>query len=387
MKTFFRQYGVLSGLVALLILVFVFGGLYSRYMTNQISVHQYEGYMDMFSEASTIEVFDTDGVELEYLKPGKTGVDESDYFSPSLNESYKVYEGDELVGVVYVITSHGNKENMILAYAISTVTNSIVGVRVLSHNETDTSQYFRKLDADFYEQFLDKSLEDIDFSVDAVAGATNSSKGFEIGMDYAREQYAHDFGFEIPSVIIELNSLEYNFDPETFANYPYIADVTYGETNTNIVCYLESDFTYGGLVSGSADPDSMTQAAIKSIASKSTDVSGMSYFVSYDSTTRTLVMETKGYVARPIEVTIVINQTLDGVESYQVISFESYDNDYNELYSGGAVPSVENSMMDQYLSGSVEVDAVAGASLKTSPAMQSLIRLLDEFIEHLNGGD
>ncbi|MBN2696611.1 MAG: FMN-binding protein [Bacilli bacterium] len=386
MKNFIGKYGVTFGLSALLVLIFVFGGIYSRYMTKQIDVHAYESYLEMFSTATDIEVFETEAVELSYLKPGKTGQNDDDYFTPVLNASYKVYEDDEEIGVVYVVISHGNAENMMLAFAISEATDSIVGVEVISHGETNSPQYFGKLDATFYSQFDDKPFDDIDFSVDAVAGATNSSKGFEIGMDFAREQYAHDFGFEIPSVIITLNSLDYNFDPATFVDYPFVADVTYGETSTNIVCYLTSDFSYGDLVSGSEAPDANTQAAIKAIAGKSTAVSSSSYFVSYDETTRTLVMETKGYVATPIRVTIVVNSTLNGIESYTVVSSESYADEYNDEYTGGQAPAVENNLMDQYLAGSVEVDAVAGASLKTSPAMQSLIRLLDQFIDQLNGG-
>ena len=47
-----------------------------------------------------------------------------------------------------------------------------------------------------------------------------------------------------------------------------------------------------------------------------------------------------------------------------------------------------HAMMNQYIStNNINVDAVAGASEGTGPAMRALIQILDGFISDLNGGN
>ncbi|MDP3131046.1 MAG: hypothetical protein Q8N15_06940, partial [Bacillota bacterium] len=239
----------------------------------------------------------------------------------------------------------------------------------------------------FFAQFENKALDDIALTVDAVAGATYSSKSFEIALLFAREQYAADFGFEIPTIVMTLNSVAYNLDPTTFVAMPFIADVTYGEDDTNVVVYLDSTFAYAGLVSG-LEPAADVKSAIEAYASNAGTVSANVSFVAYDADSRELVMRSRGYSFDAITVTFVINATLDGIVSYEVDSDESYHEDYNELYNHalGEAPYVENHMIDQYLADEVTIDGIAGASV-TSAAMQKLIALLDLFLIEIGGGD
>ncbi len=198
MKKFLSKSGAWIVMTILLVLIFVFGTLYSLYMTNQISVHEYEAYLVYYQDASKAEGFDTTAVEASYQIPGTTG--DENMFTPTLDRSIKVYSDDEVIGEIYVITSHGNADGLEILVAISTETDSVENIAVLSQNETDDSnRYYGSLtDANFFDQFAGLSFDTPDITLDTVAGATKSCEGFEIAIEYARLQYAADFGFVIP---------------------------------------------------------------------------------------------------------------------------------------------------------------------------------------------
>jgi len=198
MKKFLSKSGAWIVMTILLVLIFVFGTMYSLYMTNQIAVHEYETYLVYFDDATKAETFDTTAVEASYQIPGTTGVDYM--FTPTLDGSVKIYLGDEVIGVVYVITSYGNADGLKILVAISTETDSVLDIAVLDQNETDDSnRYYGSLtDANFFDQFAGLSFDTPDITLDTVAGATKSCEGFEIAIEYARLQYAADFGFVIP---------------------------------------------------------------------------------------------------------------------------------------------------------------------------------------------
>ena len=386
MKSFFVKHGLSLALVLLVAFVFVGGNLYSRFMTDQIAVHEEENQgslinellLGLFDGATDAEEFTTTPVDVTYFKP----LSSTDSYTPVLTGSYKIYEGTTQVGVVYIITTYGKNANLQVAYGITLADHSLSGVTVISNEETPS--YYANLNDAFFNQFDGKTLDDIGFSLDAVAGSTMSSKGIETGMFYAREQYAHDYSFVIPSIVMTLNSLTYNTEVSTFIDKPYIADVTYGDDDTNVVVYLSSSFDYAGIITGT-EPAADVQSAIKSFASKSTDVSSSSYFVSWDDTTRTLVIYAKGYSKKGVLGSFVFNEELTSVTSFSVETFESYP--YSESYNTalGEPPYVENNLINQYLDDEPQIDGVAGASV-TSAAMKEMLTLLDLFIEGQNGG-
>jgi len=335
-------------------------------------------YIDMIDESTDIVPFETTGIEKSYLTPSL-----EETFSPSLDESYLVFKEDSQIGVIYVVSSYGKYANLQIAYAILFETDSCVGVKVIENEETPT--YFDAIDDTFYNQFDEIDLNS-NMVIDAVAGSTYSSKGFEIGLLFAREQYAFDFDFSVPSNSVLLNSLTYNFDPLTFAEKPYIANVTYGVNNTNIELYLSRSFDYAGLVTGVIEPIAEVKAEIKLLASSNQSISNRAYFVSYDELSRTLIMNTIGYnPSSPIQATIGINGTFDGIESFVISSHESYSE--SSGYSGLPVPQVENDLLNEYVTnGTLIIDGVAGAT-SSSNAMQRLITLLNLFVDSLNGGN
>jgi len=387
MKLLVQKYGLLAGIIAMFTLVFALGGAYSRYMTAQIDTRAGEGanaeWLAMFEGATRVEEFIiADIVQKTYPLAGDRGD-----FTPTILAAYKLYEGDvnTAVGVIYVVESYGKFAGVQIAFAFDRATDTVASVRVIAQSETPS--YYGTLGTSFLAQFEDKPLADIALMVDAVAGATYSSKSFEIALLCAREQYAADFGFDIPSIVMSLNAVTYNFDPDTFETMPFIADVTYGEDDVHVVVYLDAAFAYAGLVSGT-EPENDVKLAIQAYASGAGTVSANVLFVEYDAESRELVIRSRGYSAEGITVTFTLNATLDGIESYEVDSDESYHEDYNELYNHdlGEAPYVEENMIDQYLDGAITIDGIAGASV-TSAAMQKMLVLLDQFVTAIGGGD
>jgi len=93
-------------------------------------------------------------------------------------DQYQAYRGDQKIGKVYRVGSKGYGGQIVLLIAISTQTNTMVGMRVLEHQETPglgseiTSSYFQ-------EQFQNKPLTDsfeLNRDIQALSGATISSR-------------------------------------------------------------------------------------------------------------------------------------------------------------------------------------------------------------------
>ncbi|XMB72840.1 hypothetical protein RJI07_02760 [Mycoplasmatota bacterium WC30] len=184
---------------------------------------------------------------------------------------------------------------------------------------------------------------------------------------------------------VDLISLEYNFDSETFLEKPYIATFTYEQEE--FVTYVDLTFCYVEMISG-IEPERMVLAAVKHHSEQEEIISNIAYLISYEESTKTLVMGAVGFVtATPIQVEFTLNDSLDGIVSYTVTSFENYNNEYNTAYDGAAAPAVENQMIEQYMTGTYPVDTVAGASEGTGAGMQELFALLNLFLDSLEGGN
>lgn len=393
MKKFIRQSGLSLTLALVFVAIFAFGNLYSRYMTEQIEIRREQQasqidarFLAMFPGATGGEQYTPAQVSKTY-----TLVEGRGDFVPTVESAWKVNAGSQQVGVIYVVNTKG-KNDMKLAFGFALADHSTKGVVVFFQEETPS--YYSRLTTAFFDQFGASSLTEIDFGVDGIAGATYSSKGFEIGWQYAREVYAADYDFEIPTVQMNLVAVRYNFNPTTFASAPFIADITHGEANTPASVLLSATYDYVGLVGGGTDLAADLQGAVKAAAQAAGSVSGKAYFVSYDEVNRILVMRAKGYNStNPIQVTFTVNETLDGIEpGFVVESHETYDDEANieyGSYTGGPVPAAENYFLNRYQTAGVisAVDAVAGASQGTGPALRAMLTLLDAFLEDLNGGN
>src|SRR6056297_1249009 len=136
MKNFLNKYGIIISLSLALILIFIFGGMYSRYMTDQIDVHEQERYeeklLTIVDEGNSIEEFSSNGLEVEFNKPNGTGI-----YQAELIDSYLVKDKDNNdIAIIYVVETYGNSEGLRLAFAISLEEDDIIDMMVIKHNET-----------------------------------------------------------------------------------------------------------------------------------------------------------------------------------------------------------------------------------------------------------
>lgn len=379
MKKFMENKGLILIFSLILLLVFVFGGMYSRYMTNQIDVHEQDRYetsiIQMVEDGASLTAFESNGVDKMYATPSS-----GDDYQPSLIEAYKIFdEDDQEIAIVYVVETIGNSEGVRVAYAMSLEDETLINLQVISHNETvsEENRYYNKLDERFFGQFEDKDMDVIDYSIDTKAGATLSSLAFETGMHYARELYASDTDFEIISVILTIDGLNYNSDLQTVNDYPFQATITFDEDNKQAIVALDNDFNYVSTISG----DTVSQAVIDALPVFVPEQVSMDTSVkldNYDANTRTLTITVGGF-AGSIAIDLLINANLDGVES---VSLKST----NESYPSPTPPKVENDFINEYNTNDTVLDGFAGATV-TSNAMTKAIEWIQTYDALLNGGN
>ena len=203
-------------------------------------------------------------------------------------------------------------------------------------------------------------------------------------MNYARELYARDYGFEIPNIVYEINDVERNYDTATFLAKPYIVDITYGLDNNSLVAYFDNEFNLVEVISGTT-PDQTYLDLFKNDLPDTDYIDVSTYITDYDSALNKITIETIAYGGKPITVVFELNSALDKVVGMTIQTTQSYDNEYNSGYTGGAVPAVENQYKDQYLVDGTYIDAVASATI-TSNAMIRIFTLVDEVVTELSGG-
>ncbi|MFA7075561.1 MAG: FMN-binding protein [Candidatus Izemoplasmatales bacterium] len=387
MKNFFKNNLTILLLSAIFVVVFVLGGFFSRYMTKQIDVHQEEQEIVEFNnsllylvgDGEKVVKADYDQLDIEYALPD---TDEEGY-NPELISSYKIFnEDDEEIAVIYIVSTIGRFDGVQVAYAIDLETNAIIDLMVISNNETPS--YFNTLTNTFYKQFLDKPLDDVAFSVDTVAGATYSSIAFDTGIKYARELYARDYGFEIPDTIYTINSVERNYDKSTFLAKPYIVNITFGPENNELVAYFDNEFNFVEKISG-VDPDQTYKDLFKNNLPSTDFIDLNTYITEFDEELREITIETKAFGGKAITISFTLNVALDKVDSMEIITTQTYDSDYNEGYTGGAVPVVENAYRDAYLVDGTYIDSISSATI-TSNAMIRIFTLVDGVLTVWNGG-
>ena len=388
MKKLFEQKGVMIVASLVLLLMFVLGGIYSRYMTNQIGVHEEERYTEtlltLVEDGASVDAFESKGSDVTYIS-----VSTETEYTPVLVDAFKVFDAsNQHIAYIYVIETIGHSEGFKAAYAISIEDDQLLGVKVISHNESTNAEnkYFNKIKDSFYDQFKNKDLDVIDFSIDAVSDATESSDAFNVGMKYARELYASDTDFEIINLMLTIDEIRYNFDLATIASYTYVVDITYGLENKTATVGLANDFSYVETLTGE-EPSELEIAALPSyVTTADTDKLRNITFNSFDIETNTLTITTRGYTANGIVLEIVLDENLTALEQINLVtSSETYKNDYNSKYKGDDRPAVENAIIDQFNDDGTIIDAIAGASV-TSDAIRGAIEWSQDLMTALNGG-
>ncbi len=185
---------------------------------------------------------------------------------------------------------------------------------------------------------------------------------------------------EEENITFEITGFDYNFDLSTIDAYPYLVHVTFGE-GQNATLYLTKTRTLSGLQSGDEVPPSDLIDIQAEVLKASTGLDMNTYIDAFDSVTNTVVIVTAGYHDL-IEVTVVFDSSFTSVIEYSVVSDESY---FASI--GINVPTVENYYIDGFIAGNTSLDAYAGASEGTSPAMQDLVEILTLFVNAQTGGN
>ncbi len=175
---------------------------------------------------------------------------------------------------------------------------------------------------------------------------------------------------------ISLDYYVHNFALDTFIESPYKAHVLYGRDDISANVYLTKLFQINGVSSGVEIPADILANLQELIDQDPPTYETGTYFSGYDDSTNTVTIITEGF-AGIIEIEVDFSATFSTVESYLVTSSETYVYAYN--YTSGPVPAVENYYMDGFVLGNTSLDAIAGASGGTSPAMQRAVDLLKEF--------
>ena len=377
MKKFFNKNYPILVLSLLLIIIFVFGGMFSRYMTSQTEIHARDNELiEIAGKGDKVVIFETEELVKQYPVPGS----DTAFYQPELLRAYKILEDKEEIVVIYVISTQGRSEGLEVAYAIDIASKTLIDIKVLANKETP--DYYDDLDRAFFNQLSNKDMDDPVFKLDSVAGSTLSSKAFETGMKYARELFGRDFDFEVPNLPYEILAISRNFDSATFVDKPFIVDLTYGEDNSALSAYFDNDFNLVEVISGTA-PEQAYLDVLATVLPNSDLIDTQTFITAYDSVTKTVTFETKAYGGRLIIIEAELNDALDAYVAMTITTDQSYDQSYE--YSGGNPPAIENAYRDQFLSDGTIIDSFTGATI-TSNAMDRLMNLANELLNDWNGG-
>lgn len=369
MKSFFQKNHLILIFSSLLVLIFVIGGMYSRFMTRQITFHQFKDMVPDMTQL--VEFTPSEAVDSEILG--------EDTF---LVASYEVYQGKDLVSYVFVIETVGKMKELQIAYAIDVETDQVIRVKVVQTKETP--EYFARLTTTFYDQFTNYSLNRLNITVDAISGATMSSDAFKVALTYARLQYALLTDFVIPSALVLVESVRYNTDFATLNGKPLIATIYDVAQDQTMDVYLTGGFDFVEVLTpGASAPSVAAIAELKASAARDFASFGRVFATSFNDDTNTLVVRTRGFTGF-ITVTMRIKSDYSAVTSLtEIISFESYyDGGYQ---SQGEAPGLETYLFNRYFNEQ-SIDATAGATY-TYQGMTALFDYLTLLFTSSNGGE
>ncbi|QLY40915.1 FMN-binding protein [Hujiaoplasma nucleasis] len=397
MKQFFNKNGMVLTLSAILLVIFVFGGMYSRYMSTQLDSHieEYEqeqaekeaeealrkyrqSLIDLVDNGVELQDYTSSQVERLYATP-ETGVE----YQPQLIEAYQVLnDSDQAIAVVYVIETIGRSEGVRVAYSISLETDQVTDIVVVSHNETTQveNDYYNLLDENFFNQFNNLDFNVVELGFDSVSGATSSSEAFETGLNYARVLYANDFDFEIPQPTIEFvfNSMVFNYDLSTITSFELVADVSFDGGNKQALIGFDTAYNFVQVLQG----DTLTedeQLAFASQAEAASTITEMVEVLAYDDDNQVITIKVFGFNKNGITLDVQLNASGTSVTSISMVSTsENYDSEYYGGYDGDPAPAVEDAYINEFNTNGTVLDAVAGAT-RTSEAMTAAVEWAKNF--------
>ncbi|MCK7479152.1 MAG: hypothetical protein M0C28_18620 [Candidatus Moduliflexus flocculans] len=138
MKNIIAATGLTAAIVSLFALVFVFGGMYSRFMTAQIEARADEGanaeWLAMFL-ARRASGNSTSPTSSKKPMPSRTAAATLRRRSSPPTNSMQA-DVNTAVGVIYVVESYGKFAGVQVAFAFDLATDTVVAVKVIAQSET-----------------------------------------------------------------------------------------------------------------------------------------------------------------------------------------------------------------------------------------------------------
>lgn len=355
--------GLVSGLVLLalgLICGLVLAGV-NAITAPVIAENEYRAKLAILGEFYDVDDYDIELLEL-------SGAIDSVFLLK--NKTTNVLEK-----AVYSVRSYGYQSDIVMLIAIN-ADMTVDKYKVVSQGETAG---IGDVIVGYDFQMQGENIANLD----AFAGpsATFSANAVRACFQLVGARAAIDFAGVTPQIVLTINSLVYNLDPATFLTKPFVASITYGETNIQTQVYLALNFAFIEMVNPlDPTPEQTFLTELQLKAQQVSTVSNRTYFSVYDAGTHTLSITTRGYnSANPIVLAVVLNAAEDAVVSITPTSAESYIDSFDYAGTYGPAPGIENHLIARFQANQ-SLDGVAGATV-TSSAMIRALQLLQSYLE------
>jgi hypothetical protein len=286
----------------------------------------------------------------------------------TITKKYNVYKGDEVVAIVYFGKTKGYKDNLEVAFGIDVKKNIIVGMEIVSSQETEA--FLKALNRDSFEQqFKSKDLTKFALEVQIISGATPNggngdiapftSAGIQKVMLLARKQYSKDTGFVMP---LGLEVVSKSLDYKKIDQYNYVLKLE--ETVINVVVNKDYEIV-------TISDETHRAAALETI--KKDKVIHYIDDVKVEGNTTTLKINAKGYETSRIKTTVIITDNV--IVSVNLTYTEEQTFEYAPDYTTGDYENAPNQ-----IENGESITAVTGAT-RTYEGLTATQQILKAYME------
>ena len=319
------------------IVLFVFGGLFELGI-NQEQVRIEEEKNSVIHLADKLGAYRMERDEVTFLTDGATKI---------IDKMNVTNKAGALVAIIYTGETVGKEAGLQVAFAIDVVTHKIVGMKIVSSNETPSYQGELLADQAFIDQFNAKDMTQTSFDVDIHSGATLTSTGIQKIMQLVRKQYDQDTPFTAPADIIIVSKVQ---DMTNLNQFQY--EFLIGEES--VTCVVDKLYALVSISNPAHETLVMATIAKNHVTSYIDSVVDNAGIL-------TITIHTMGYTSNGIVSTATVNSEGTILTFTSNLTNETYDNEYNGGYVGGSFQPV----FDAVVSDSAIV-AVSGATYTTN---------------------
>lgn len=377
--TFIKKHLTPVTITIFLLVILVFGVVYNIHFQKNITRRK--------EVAPLVAAYPT-GQEFKKVEDFKGLSDTIDSKKVEVLEAYQVYEEKVLVGVVYIGITDGYAKDLKVAYGIKYDNHEIVGMNIVSSNETPNfiKALFEK--ETFVKQFNKKALSDEDFKVDTVTGATpNTGKtgviapvttaGLNRIMKLVREQYAKDSNgnFKVPD-LAKLISKKQNY--LSLDEFIYVLEVEKEDMKTEITITTNKTFEIQTITPAEFDTAEFKEKF--AIVINSNKITTLITEIEEVEGNKVLTITSPGYAGAVVSK-VTLNNNGAIIDMISNTSNESYDDEYNSWDPNDGRPAdvLPGKIIE---SQSPDVDKIAAATV-TSNAIKNAARVAFEYAKEV----